>query len=101
MARALRHSLWLVASLKFLVPFSALYYLGAVAGLPTPVGTQPTLFTQAMEVTRSPVVSPTVSLISTQSPDFAWRTGAGSDLGGSRRRAGVALAARVAVRPIP
>ena len=55
---ALRHSLWLIASLKFLVPFSVLYYIGAMAGLPYPVGTQPTLFMQAIEVT-TPVVSPT------------------------------------------
>jgi bla regulator protein BlaR1 len=68
---ALRHSLWLVASLKFLVPFSALYYLGALAGLSTPVGAQPTLFTQALEAT-TPVVSPTVSLISGSTPDSRW-----------------------------
>jgi beta-lactamase regulating signal transducer with metallopeptidase domain len=59
---SLRHSLWLIASLKFLVPFSALYYIGALAGLPPPVGTQPTLLTQALELT-TPVVSPTRSLI--------------------------------------
>ena len=33
---AVRHGLWLLASLKFLVPFSALYLAGAVAGLVTP-----------------------------------------------------------------
>jgi bla regulator protein BlaR1 len=59
---ALRHTLWLVASLKFLVPFSALYYLGAMAGLPAPVGVQPNLFSQAVAVT-APVVSPTIALI--------------------------------------
>ena len=59
---ALRHSLWLIASLKFLVPFSALYYLGALAGLPAPVGGQPSLLAQALEVT-TPVISPTTSLI--------------------------------------
>jgi beta-lactamase regulating signal transducer with metallopeptidase domain len=59
---ALRHSLWLVASLKFLVPFSALHLLGAEAGLPAPVGVQPTFFTHALELT-APVVSPTRSLI--------------------------------------
>ena len=59
---ALRHWLWLIASLKFLVPFSALYWLGAMAGLPVPVGAQPTLFSQAFEVT-APVVSPSESLI--------------------------------------
>jgi bla regulator protein BlaR1 len=69
---ALRHWLWLIASLKFLVPFSALYWLGAMAGLPFPVGTQPTLFTQALEIT-TPVVSPTTSLITlTQTPDSHW-----------------------------
>jgi bla regulator protein blaR1 len=59
---ALRHSLWLIASLKFLVPFSALYYIGAMAGLPAPVGTQPTLLTQALEST-TPMISPTTALI--------------------------------------
>ena len=58
---ALRHQLWLLASAKFLIPFAALYYLGALAGLPTPVGVQPVLFTQAIEIT-APVISPTSSL---------------------------------------
>jgi bla regulator protein BlaR1 len=69
---ALRHSLWLIASLKFLVPFSVLYYIGAMAGLPYPVGAQPTLFAQALEVT-APVVSPTSSLVViSQAPGFGW-----------------------------
>jgi hypothetical protein len=38
---AVRHWLWLLASLKFLVPFSALYLAGAAAGLFTPVETEP------------------------------------------------------------
>lgn len=58
---ALRHWLWLVASLKFLVPFSALYELGAMAGLQLPVA-EPTLLAQALEIT-SPVISPSVSFI--------------------------------------
>src|SRR6185503_10910344 len=33
---AVRHGLWLLASIKFLVPFSALYLAGAAAGLATP-----------------------------------------------------------------
>ena len=71
---ALRHSLWLIASLKFLVPFSVLYYIGAMAGLPYPVGTQPTLIMQALEVT-APVVSPTSSLVViSQAPGFGWGT---------------------------
>ena len=41
---ALRHWLWLLASLKFLVPFSALYTVGALAGLPPPVEVQPDFF---------------------------------------------------------
>jgi beta-lactamase regulating signal transducer with metallopeptidase domain len=69
---ALRHTLWLIASLKFLVPFSALYYFGALAGLPAPVGNGPSLFTQALEVT-APVVSPTASLITiTQVSNTNW-----------------------------
>jgi hypothetical protein len=31
---ALRHSIWLIASLKFLVPFSLLFSLGSLIGLP-------------------------------------------------------------------
>jgi bla regulator protein BlaR1 len=59
---ALRHALWLAASIKFLVPFSALYQLGALAGSPSPVGTQPALLSQALEL-AAPMVSPTHSLI--------------------------------------
>jgi beta-lactamase regulating signal transducer with metallopeptidase domain len=80
---ALRHSLWLIASLKFLVPFSALYYVGAAVGWAAPVS--PPLFSQAVELT-APVVSPTDSLIvlgraplSTWTTIFAaaWAIGAG------------------------
>ncbi len=70
---ALRHSLWLIASLKFLVPFSVLYYIGAMAGLPFPVGTQPTLFAQAIEVT-APVVSPTSTLVTIAPSPFSGLT---------------------------
>ena len=31
---ALRHAIWLIASLKFLVPFSLLFFLGSYFGLP-------------------------------------------------------------------
>ena len=55
-AAALRHRLWMLASLKFLVPFSALYFIGAAAGLPTPVESQP-VFAGAVEV-AAPVISP-------------------------------------------
>lgn len=69
---ALRHWLWLIASLKFLVPFSALYYVGALVGLPSASVPDSSLFTQALEVT-TPVVSPTVSLIRVApSPDTSW-----------------------------
>ena len=59
---SLRHGLWLIASMKFLVPFSVLYRMGAAAGLPAPADAQPTLFTNALEVT-APMVSPTASLL--------------------------------------
>jgi hypothetical protein len=58
---AVRHWLWLLASVKFLVPFSALYLLGAAAGLPTPVETQPALLGAAIEA-ATPMVSPALSL---------------------------------------
>jgi len=59
-AAALRHRLWLLASAKFLVPFSALYFIGAAAGLPAPVESQP-LFVGAVEV-AAPVMSPELTL---------------------------------------
>lgn len=58
---ALRHWLWLLASLKFLLPFSALYTVGAWAGLLPPVAVQPTFFDEAISV-AAPVVSPTSAL---------------------------------------
>jgi beta-lactamase regulating signal transducer with metallopeptidase domain len=64
---AVRHWLWLLASLKFLVPFSALYLAGAAAGLFTPVEAQPTLFGAAVQV-ATPVISPSLSL-NAPSPD--------------------------------
>jgi beta-lactamase regulating signal transducer with metallopeptidase domain len=57
---AVRHWLWLLASLKFLVPFSVLYQLGAAAGLPTPVESQPLLFEGAVTV-AAPVLSPSLA----------------------------------------
>ena len=45
---ALRHGLWLTASLKFLVPFAALYGLGAWMGLPVPIG-KPLFFDPAVQ----------------------------------------------------
>lgn len=69
---ALRHWLWLIASLKFLVPFSALYYLGRLAGLPALFAAQPTFFVQAVEAT-APVVAPTGALITiTASGGGSW-----------------------------
>ena len=58
---ALRHGLWMLASIKFLVPFSALYTVGVAAGLPAPVETQPTFFNAAMEA-ATPVMSPAIAL---------------------------------------
>jgi bla regulator protein blaR1 len=75
---ATRHALWMLASLKFLVPFSALYTVGAVAGLPTPVEAQPALF-----VAAAPVVSPAAVLPAARDVDalaaalaFVWFIGA-------------------------
>jgi len=62
---AVRHALWMLASLKFLIPFSALYMVGAAAGLPSPVESQPTLLVGRMVETlaaAAPVVSPAVEL---------------------------------------
>jgi len=54
---ALRHGLWLTASVKFLVPFAALYGLGAWMGLPAPVGGEPLFFDPAVQA-AGPMVSP-------------------------------------------
>jgi len=58
---ALRHTLWLLASLKFLVPFSVLYALGATAGLLAPVEGRPSVLGVAIDA-ASPVVSPALAL---------------------------------------
>ena len=56
---ALRHGLWLAASLKFLLPFAALYGVGALAGLPAAV--EPRLFDPAVHAAL-PLMTPTTSL---------------------------------------
>jgi len=58
---AVRHWLWLLASVKFLVPFSVLHLLGAAAGLPTPVESQPSLLGVALQA-ATPVVAPALTL---------------------------------------
>ena len=58
---AVRHWLWQLASVKFLVPFSALHLLGAEAGLFSPMESQPTVFVAALGA-ATPVVSPALSL---------------------------------------
>jgi beta-lactamase regulating signal transducer with metallopeptidase domain len=58
---AIRHKMWLLASIKFLVPFSALYLLGAAAGLPTPVDAPP-LFSGGAFAAATPVLSPALAL---------------------------------------
>jgi bla regulator protein BlaR1 len=62
---AIRHWIWLLASVKFLVPFSALYMLGAAAGLPTPVESQPDFFGTALAA-ATPVMWPTLTLGASQ-----------------------------------
>jgi beta-lactamase regulating signal transducer with metallopeptidase domain len=59
---ALRHNLWLIASLKFLVPFSVLYDLGAVVGLPTPGVGESDFLTQAIAI-AAPVVAPSGTVV--------------------------------------
>jgi hypothetical protein len=58
---AVRHWLWQLASLKFLVPFSALQLLGALADLSAPVEVEPTPIVTVMAA-ASPVMSPAASL---------------------------------------
>lgn len=70
---ALRHTLWQLASLKFLVPFSALYQIGAAAGLPAPVGAQPNFLVEAMSLAQ-PVITPTEMLITVDRGGPDWTT---------------------------
>ncbi len=53
---AVRHWLWLLASVKFLVPFSVLHLLGAAAGLPTP--SSPSQFRGDRVAAATPMVAP-------------------------------------------
>jgi beta-lactamase regulating signal transducer with metallopeptidase domain len=66
---ALRHGLWLTASIKFLVPFAALYIVGAWVGLPAPVGSEPLFFDPAVQA-AGPMVSPVSVHIAAR--DSAW-----------------------------
>jgi beta-lactamase regulating signal transducer with metallopeptidase domain len=60
---SLRHWIWLLASLKFLVPFSLLFYVGSYIGLPVAraVDTQPLMLGDALQ-SVSLLVSPTGAL---------------------------------------
>ena len=58
---ALRHWLWLLASIKFLVPFAALYLAGSLIHLPILVGGRPVLLNDAIAA-AAPVVLPSGSL---------------------------------------
>lgn len=74
---AVRHGLWLAASLKFLVPFSALYLLGAAAGIPPPVESQPAFFPAVLDA-ATPVMSPITAVDGSRWTTFsavAWLTG--------------------------
>ncbi|MEO8063467.1 MAG: M56 family metallopeptidase [Pseudomonadota bacterium] len=80
---SLRHGLWLTASVKFLVPFAALYGLGAWVGLPAPVGGAPLFFDPAVQAAQ-PMISPaSESVVARDSFDgfaaallIVWLTGA-------------------------
>jgi beta-lactamase regulating signal transducer with metallopeptidase domain len=54
---AVRHAFWMLASVKFLVPFSVLYTVGAAAGLPSPVESQPAFLFETVAA-AAPVLSP-------------------------------------------
>jgi len=58
---AVRHWLWQLASLKFLVPFAALQMLGALAGVSAPVEGEPTSIVTALQA-AAPVMSPAQGL---------------------------------------
>ena len=57
---AVRHGLWVVAALKFLIPFSVLFSAGALFSFAAPVDAGPPMFGMHMDAT--PVISPALSL---------------------------------------
>jgi beta-lactamase regulating signal transducer with metallopeptidase domain len=65
---ALRHSIWMLASLKFLVPFSLLFYAGSYIGLPAArtVETPPLMLGAALQ-SVSVLFSPTDALRASES----------------------------------
>jgi bla regulator protein BlaR1 len=67
---ALRHALWLLASLKFLVPFSLLYVLGSSIGMPAAriADDQPLLLGNTLQ-SASLLVAPTSALRAATEPD--------------------------------
>jgi len=58
---AVRHGLWVVAALKFLVPFSLLFAAGAFFNFATPVDAGPPVLGVDVEA-ATPVISPALSL---------------------------------------
>ena len=64
---SLRHWIWLLASLKFLVPFSLLFLMGSYIGLPAArsADIQPLVFGDALQ-SASVLVSPTSALRATE-----------------------------------
>ena len=65
---ALRHWVWLLASLKFLVPFSLLFYVGSYIGLPAArtADIPPLMLGDALQ-SVAVLVSPTSALRATES----------------------------------
>jgi beta-lactamase regulating signal transducer with metallopeptidase domain len=59
---AVRHGLWVAASVKFLVPFSALFSAGAIISFATPADADPPLLGVAAQV-AAPVMTPALSIV--------------------------------------
>src|SRR4051812_35521896 len=58
---AVRHGLWVIAALKFFVPFALLFSAGALISFATPADAGPPMFGEAAQV-AAPVMSPAFSL---------------------------------------
>jgi bla regulator protein blaR1 len=58
---AVRHGLWVAASVKFLVPFSALFSAGAIISFATPADAEPPMLGVAAQV-AAPVMTPALSI---------------------------------------
>ena len=75
---AVRHGLWVAASVKFLVPYSALFSVGATSFSRRRPSAGPPMFGEAAQV-AAPVMSPALSIVKpSRCPRPPWSRACGS-----------------------